>query len=102
MAVNVPPGFYDRNKRYGITSTKHHTIGTTPTRILDQVDGRLGVVVTNADTVTVYVGSYYDVLNGNGHALLAGNSLSLVTSAELFGVVASSTALVTTLEETVR
>jgi hypothetical protein len=102
MAVNVSPGFYDRNRHYGLVKTKQVTVGTAATRILDQVDGRLGVVVTNAGSATVYVGNAYDVVNGNGHALLAGNSLGLVSSAELFGAVASSTVLVTVLEETVR
>jgi hypothetical protein len=60
------------------------------------------VVVTNADTVTIYIGREFDVANGNGHALLTGNSISLVSSTELFGAVASGTALVTTLEEMVR
>jgi hypothetical protein len=102
MAVNVAPGFYDRNRHYGLVRTRQVPVGTAAIRILEQVDQRLGVVVTNAGSATVFVGSEYDVTNGNGHALLAGNSLGLVSSAELFGAVASGTVLVTVLEETVR
>jgi hypothetical protein len=102
MAVNVTPGFYNRDLHYAFVRTAQITVGTTATRLLEQNDGRLGCVVTNADSVTIYIGREYDVANGNGHALLAGNSLSLVSSAELFGAVASGTVTVTVLEETVR
>jgi hypothetical protein len=102
MAVNVNPGYYNRSTHYGVIRTRQVTVLTTATRILEQVDERLGVVVTNAGAATVYVGSAYDVVNGNGHALLIGDSLSLVSSSELFGAVAADTVLVTVLEETVR
>lgn len=102
MAVQVPPQWYDRNKHYGTVHTGHVPVGSTPEQILFQNDGRLGVVVTNTGTVTVYVGTEYDVGAGNGHALLAGNSLSLVTSSELWGKSSGETQLVTFLEEQVR
>jgi S-adenosylmethionine:tRNA-ribosyltransferase-isomerase (queuine synthetase) len=102
MAVNVTPGFYNRDLHYAFVRTAQVTVGTTATRLLEQNDGRLGCVVTNADSVTIYIGREYDVANGNGHALLTGNSISLVSSTELFASVASGTAIATVIEEMVR
>jgi hypothetical protein len=102
MAVQVAPGFYDRNRHYGIVRTKQITVGTDAIRILEQVDGRFSAVVTNAGAANVFVGSSYDVVNGNGHAILVGTSLIIETSTELFAAVATGTNLVTTIEEMVR
>lgn len=82
--------------------TQQKTVGTAALQLLEQNDSRLGCVVTNAGAVTVFVGQASDVVAGNGHALLAGNTLSLVSSTELYGAVASGTALVTVLEEVLR
>jgi hypothetical protein len=102
MSVQVPPGFYNRANHYATVRTGHISVGATPTRILFQNDGRLGVVVTNAGADIVYVGAQNDVGASNGHVLFQGSSLSLDSSAELWGQAASGTQLVTFLEEQVR
>lgn len=102
MAVTVPPRFYDYRTNYGQVRTGQVTVGTTATAILEYSASRVGVVVTNTGTSTVFVGQKGDVANGNGHALTAGSSLSLVSGAELWGAVATGTALVTFLEEQLR
>lgn len=100
--ITVPPGFYDRGVSYALIQTGQVSVGTSSTRIVAHDDARLGCVITNTSGVTVIVGGDTTVALTNGHALLAGNSLTLVSPAELWGIVATGTATVTTLQEIVR
>lgn len=102
MAVTVPPGFYNQGARFALPVTGQVSVMTTPTQILEQNDGRLGVVITNTGTVTVFVGELQNASITKGHALLAGNSISLVSACALYGVVAAGTVTVTYLQEIVR
>lgn len=102
MAIVVGPEFYDTDRHRGIAQSAQIAVSTTPTRLLDDNPARLGVVITNAGASTVFVSGSPTTNANDGHALLAGGSLSLSSSTALYGVTASGTVIVTILEETVR
>lgn len=84
------------------------SVTNAATQIIAANSGRLGLVVTNTDsTATCYLGPTSGVTSTTGHALPAGQSVSLEVVAgqagnwtgALFGITASATITVTYLEE---
>lgn len=102
MAIAVSPNFYDQAQNYPLPRVGQQTVGTTPLLVVAYNPKRLGAVVTNTGTTTVYLGPDMSVSTTSGHALMSGNSLSLNTPCELWGVCGTGTNLVTTFEEQVR
>jgi hypothetical protein len=62
-------------------------------------DARSAVTLTNTGAATVFIGKA-TVTAATGHALAAGASITLRTSAALYGISASGTNTVTYCEET--
>lgn len=99
MAINVPPGYYNKDRQRAFITPHQFVVNTTPELLLPESFSRLGAVITNAGTESLFVGGDKRVTIANGHAIPAGVSLALSSSAEVWGVVATGPCTVTTLEE---
>ena len=83
---------------YGTFDTQQVSVGITPTLIAAANAARGGLVVTNpSTTITVFIGSSAVTIS-TGQALLPGNSITIPTTADVYGVVAASTQTVSFLE----
>ena len=78
-------------------STGQVSVGTAATQIIGANTNRYEVVITNPSTVTVYVGGS-GVSTTTGHAIPAGGSITLKSTAAIYGVVATATQTVTYAE----
>jgi hypothetical protein len=80
-----------------LNATGQITVAATAT-LIRAAGKRAGLLLTNPSTsVTVYIGSS-GVTTNNGQALLAGNSITLPVNSAVYGIVASSTQVVSFLE----
>lgn len=100
--ITVPPGYYSGDTRFAFPHVGQVTVTTSPTLIVPANKSRLSIVITNAGTATVYIDSSQTPTTGGSHALLAGNSISLVSTTGVYGIVATGTQQVTFFEEEVR
>ena len=81
-----------------INSTGQVSVLTTATIIIAANASRKAVLITNpSTTVTIYIGTSA-VTATTGSALLPGSSLTMPTTAVIYGIVASTTTTVTFLE----
>ena len=79
-------------------ATAQTSVASTATQIVGVRATRRAVLITNpSSTVTVYLGSA-SVTTSTGQALLPGNSISVPTTLAVYGIVASSTQTVSSIE----
>jgi len=71
---------------------------STATQLVSVRSSRRGVLITNNDaSITVYIGGA-SVSTSNGHKLVAGASISIPTTAAVYGISASATPSVSVSE----
>lgn len=91
--------FKDHGGNPKLTGTAQVTVTTAATLIIgDVADDRVRHIHNTHATATVYLG-VADVTSSNGYPLVAGASEIFTTSDAIYGVVASSTAIVGLLRE---
>lgn len=79
-------------------ATAQTSVGASATQIVGSRATRRAVLITNpSSSVTVFIGGA-SVTTSNGQELLPGNSLSIPTTIAVYGIVASSTQTVSSLE----
>lgn len=79
-------------------ATAQTSVANTATQIVAVNTTRRAVVITNpSTTVTVFIGGAA-VTTSTGQELLPGNSISIPTTLAVYGIVASSTQTVSSLE----
>jgi hypothetical protein len=82
----------------GINSVGQVSVGNTATSIIAGNGLRDSLVICNIGTQTVFLGNA-SVTAATGHALPAGAAVTLTVESPVYGIVASSTATITFLEE---
>lgn len=99
MAVTVGPGYYDSTNNRARVDTRQVVLGAVPALILPESYHRLGAVICNPSAFTVYIGSRDKCDANNGHALPAGNSIAIGSSAEVYAMCPGNAPTITALEE---
>lgn len=98
--ITAPPGYYGLEpNHHAIARTRKFAISTTNLLVLPESFARVSATITNNGTAGIYVGTSQALTDGEGHALPAGVSITILTSAELYAVASTGTQEVTTFEE---
>ncbi len=79
---------------YGRSGTTHSygavSVGTSATSINAASSTRVGIIIANAGSTTIYLGAS-GVTTADGYPLFAGKSIYFTTQDQIYGIVASGT-----------